>query len=143
MFRFFSFPVKKTPAERVRKWFRILWQQRALVLLCLSQILPEALRRDNVLYVLIFARVTHLGLAFTIGLTLIRLLVQGAKQGLDARSIILVIIGLAAGIGLCIATIFALDKTNLPKLLVYAAMLVSLVELGFVNFRRIRKEDIR
>lgn len=117
--------------------------QYALVLVCLSQILPEALRRDNVLYVLIFARVTHLGLAFTIGLTLIRLLVQGAKHGLDARSIILDIIGLAVGIGLCIATIFALDKTNLPKMLVYVVMVLSLVELGYVICRRIRLEDIR
>lgn len=117
--------------------------QYALVLLCLSQILPEALRRDNVLYVLIFARVTHLGLAFTIGLTLIRLLVQGGKQGLDAKSIVLDVIGLAAGIGLCIATIFALDKTNLPKLLVYAVMVLSLLELGFVTCRRIRLEDLR
>lgn len=117
--------------------------QYALVLLCLSQILPESLRRDNVLYVFIFARVTHLGLAFALGLTLIRLLVQGAKNGLDMKSIVLDSLGLAAGIGLCIATIFALDKTNLPKLLVYAVMVVSLLELGFVICRRIHKEDIR
>lgn len=117
--------------------------QYALVLLCLSQILPESLRRDDVLYVLIFARVTHLGLAFIIGLTLIRLLVQGAKQGLDAKSIVLDVVGLAVGIGLCIATIFALDKTNLPKLLVYAVMVLSLLELGYVICRRIRLEDMR
>lgn len=117
--------------------------QYALVLLCLSQILPEALRRDDVLYVLIFARVTHLGLAFTIGLALIRLLVQGGKQGLATKSIVLDVIGLAAGIGLCIATIFALDKTNLPKLLVYAVMVLSLVELGYVICRRIHLEDMR
>lgn len=117
--------------------------QYALVLLCLSQILPETLRWDNVLYVFIFARVTHLGFAFALGLTLIRLLVQGGKNGLDKKSIVLDAIGLAAGIGLCIATIFALDKTNLPKLLVYAVMVVSLLELGFVICRRIYKEDIR
>lgn len=117
--------------------------QYALVLLCLSQILPESLRRDNVLYVFIFARVTHLGLAFALGLTLIRLLVQGAKQGLDKKSIVWDSLGLAVGIGLCIATIFALDKTNLPKLLVYAVMVLSLVELGFVICRRIHLEDKR
>lgn len=117
--------------------------QYALTLWCLSQILPESLRCDEALYVFVFARVTHLGLAFTVGLTLIRLLIVGAKRGLDKKSILLDVLGLAVGIGLCIATIFALDKTNLPKLLVYAAMLVSLVELGFVNFRRIRKEDAR
>ena len=117
--------------------------QYALTLWCLSQILPESLRCDEALYVFVFARVTHLGLAFTVGLTLIRLLIVGAKRGLDQKSILLDVLGLAVGIGLCIATIFALDKTNLPKLLVYAAMLVSLVELGLVNFRRIHKEDIR
>lgn len=117
--------------------------QYALTLWCLCQIFPESLRCDNVLYVLVFARVTHLGLAVMLGLTLIRLLVQGAKHGLDKKSILLDVLGLVAGIGLCIATIFALDKTNLPKLLVYAAMLLSLVELGFVICRRIHKEDGR
>lgn len=117
--------------------------QYALVLLCLSQILPESLRRDDVLYVFIFARVTHLGLAFAIGLTLIRLLVQGARTGLDTKSIVVDAVGLAVGIGLCIAAIFALDKTNLPSLLVYAVMVLSLLELGYVVCRRIHKEDIR
>lgn len=117
--------------------------QYALTLWCLSQILPESLRCDEALYVFVFARVTHLGLAFTVGLTLIRQLVAAAKRGLDRKSITLDVIGLAAGIGLCIATIFALDKTNLPKPLVYAAMLVSLVELGYVICRRIHKEDVR
>ena len=115
----------------------------ALVLLCLSQILPETFRRDQVLYVFIFARVTHLGLAFGAGLPLICLLVQGAKKGLPAKTIVLEVLGLAAGIGLCIGTIFALDKTNLPKLLVYAVMVISLVEWGFVVCRRIAKEDAR
>lgn len=117
--------------------------QYALVLLCLSQILPESLRWDDVLYVFVFARVTHLGLAVLLGLTLIRLLVQGGRRGLSAGAIALEAAGFVAGIGLCIATIFALDKTNLPKLLVYAVMLLSLVELGFVICRRIRLEDLR
>ena len=37
--------------------------QYALVLWCLVQILPESLRCDEALYVFVFARVTHLGLA--------------------------------------------------------------------------------
>lgn len=117
--------------------------QYALVLLCLTQILPESLRCDDAIFVFIFARVTHLGLAVAVGLTLIRLLVQGAKQGLDKKSIVWELVGLAAGIGLCIATIFALDKTNLPKLLVYAVMILALAELGYVICRRIRREDLR
>ena len=116
--------------------------QYALVLWALTQIFPEALRCDNVLYVLVFARVTHLGLACTVGFALLRLLWQGAKHGLGKKEIALDVLGLAAGIGLCISMIFALDKTNWPKLAVYAGLLLALVELGFVVCRRIAKEDV-
>lgn len=132
-----------TPMLRKKSRLPGTLAQYVLTIWCLSQILPESLRCDEALYVFIFARVTHLGLAVTVGVTLIRLLVQGAKHGLDRKSILLDALGLAVGIGLCIATIFALDKTNLPKLLIYAAMLLSLGELGFVICRRIHKEDIR
>ena len=115
--------------------------QYALVLWALAQIFPEALRCDNVLYVLVFARVTHLGLACTVGFALLRLLWQGAKHGLGKKEIALDVLGLAAGIGLCIGMIFALDKTNWPKLAVYAGLLLALVELGFVVCRRFAKED--
>lgn len=117
--------------------------QYALTLLCLSQIFPEALRFDNVLYVFVFCRVTHLGMAVLLGLTLIRLLVQGGRKGLAAKEIVIDAAAFAAGIGLCIASIFALDKTNWPKLLVYAMLLLSLIGLGVVICRRIHKEDIR
>lgn len=116
--------------------------QYALVLWALVQIFPESLRCDNVLYVLVFARVTHLGLACTVGFALLRLLWQGAKHGLGKKEIALDVLGLAAGIGLCIGMIFALDKTNWPKLAVYAGLLLALVELGFVVCRRIAKEDV-
>ena len=116
--------------------------QHALVLWCLLQILPESLRLDDSLSVFVFARVTHLGLAVTLGVTLIRLLVAGGRQ-MSVKEIVLDVIGLALGLGLAIATIFALDKTNLPKLLVYAVMVLSFMELGFVICRRIHKEDVR
>lgn len=127
-------------SKRVRKPGTLC--QYALVLWALMQIFPEALRCDNVLYVFVFARVTHLGLACTVGFALIRLLKQGARRGLSKKEITLDVLGLAAGIGLCIGMIFALDKTNWPKLLVYAGLLLALVELGFVVCRRIRKEDL-
>ena len=114
--------------------------QYALVLWCLTQILPESLRCDEALYVFVFARVTHLGLAGTLGLTLIRLLIAGRKH-LTAKAVVLDIIGLAAGLGLAIGSIFALDKTNWPKPLVYLLMIVAIVELGLVICRRIRLED--
>lgn len=115
--------------------------QYAITLWCLTQILPESLRCDEALYVFVFARVTHLGLAFTLGLTLIRLLVAEGKRGLPRKDIALDAVGLATGIGICIATLFALDKTNLSKPLVYGVMLLALTELGFVILRRIRRAD--
>ena len=116
--------------------------QYALTLWCLAQILPESLRLDDSLSVFVFARVTHLGLAVTLGVTLLRLLIAGRKH-LSAREIALDVLGLAAGLGLAIGTIFALDKSNLPKLLVYAVMVLSFVLLGYVICRRIHKEDLR
>lgn len=114
--------------------------QYALVLWCLTQILPESLRCDEALFVLVFARVTHLGLAVTLGVTLLRLLVAGRSQ-LTAKAVVLDIIGLAAGLGLAIGSIFALDKTNWPKPLVYLLMIAAIVELGVIICRRIRMED--
>ena len=114
--------------------------QYALVLWCLTQILPESLRCDEALFVLVFARVTHLGLAVTVGVTLLRLLVAG-RSHLAAKAVVLDVIGLAAGLGLAIGSIFALDKTNWPKPLVYLLMIVAIVELGLVICRRIRLED--
>ena len=114
--------------------------QYALVLWCLTQILPESLRFDEALFVFVFARVTHLGLAVTLGLTLIRLLIAGHKH-LAAKAVALDVIGLAAGLGLAIGSIFALDKTNWPKPLVYLLMIAALIELGVVICRRIRLED--
>lgn len=114
--------------------------QYALVMWCLLQILPEALRCDEALFVFVFARVTHLGLAVTLGFTLIRLLVAGRRH-LSGKAIALDVLGLAAGLGLAIGSIFALDKTNWPKLLVYLLMIASLTLLGFVICRRIHKED--
>lgn len=116
--------------------------QYTLVLWCLLQILPESLRCDEALFIFVFARITHLGLAVTLGFTLIRLLIAGRKQ-LTAKAIALDVLGLAAGLGLAIGSIFALDKTNWPKPLVYLLMIAALVALGFVICRRIGKEDRR
>ncbi len=114
--------------------------QYLLALWCLVQILPESLRMDGALYVLVFARVTHLGLAVTLGLTLIRLLIVG-RRTIAPGQMLLDVLGLAAGIGVCVGSIFALDKTNWPKPLVYGLMILSLVELGVVICRRIRRQD--
>lgn len=114
--------------------------QYALALWCLAQILPESLRCDEALFVLIFARVTHLGLAVTLGLVLIRLLVA-YRSCLTGKAVAADAVGLAAGLGLAIGSIFALDKTNWPKPLVYLLMIAAILWLGAVICRRIRWVD--
>lgn len=115
----------------------------AATILAATQIIPESLRCDDVLYIFIFARVTHIGLAVMIFLALLLPLLKGLKGGLRIRAFWTELALMIVGIGLCIATIFALDKTNLPKLLVYAVMFFTLAGLAVLNFRRIHKEDCR
>ena len=115
----------------------------AATLLAATQIIPESLRCDDVLYIFIFARVTHIGLAAMLFICLLIPLLQGKKAGLGQKAFWAEIGLMLLGIILCIASIFALDKTNLPKLLVYAMLFATLVGLTILNFRRIHKEDLR
>lgn len=111
-------------------------------LLAATQILPEALRCDDVLYIFIFARVTHIGLALLLFLSLLIPLIKGKRRGLSGRAFGGELALMILGVGLCIGSIFALDKTNLPKLLVYAVLFLTLAGMAFLSCRRIRKEDI-
>lgn len=113
------------------------------LLLSVSQIIPECFRCDDVLYIFIFARVTHIGLAVMLFLSLFIPLLQARKKGLGMGAFWRELILMLLGIILCIGTIFALDKTNLPKLLIYGVMALTLAGLTFLTFRRIHKEDIR
>ena len=115
----------------------------AVTLFAATQIIPESLRCDDVLYIFIFARVTHIALAATLFIALLLPLLQGKKAGLGKKAFFGELGLMLLGIILCIGAIFALDKTNLPKLLVYAMLFLTLVGLTILNFRRIHKEDIR
>lgn len=115
-----------------------------LYTLCLFsalQVLPECLRCDDVLFVLIFARVTHIALACTLFFTQFAALLRGKKRGLATKTLALESGLMLIGIVLCIGTIFALDKTNIPDIYVYLVMIVSLCLMVFLTCRRIRKED--
>ena len=76
-------------------------------------------------------------------LSLLIPLVKGLKAGLGQKAFIAELALMLLGLILCVGTIFALDKTNLPKLLVYAVMFAVLAALTYLTGRRIHKEDMR
>lgn len=113
----------------------------ALALLCVSQIMPESLRHDDVLMMFIFARVSQMGYAVLLAGTLAAGLIRGGRRGLNGKTIALEIILLLLGVGVLIGAEFALDKTNWPDEAVYAGMIATLLALGFLVVRRLAKED--
>ena len=113
----------------------------ALAMLCVTQIVPESLRLDDVLFLFIFARVSQLGYAALMAGTLIAALIRGGRRGLSGKVIVLEIVLLLLGIGALVAGEFALDKTNISNLIIYCVMIAVLLALGFMILRRIRKED--
>lgn len=114
----------------------------ALFLFCAVQVLPHCLRCDDVLFVFIFARVNHIVWACILFFTHLFTLIKGKKRGLASKTIWLESLLMLLGEVVCIATIFALDKTNLPDLLVYFVMAVTLGLMAFLACRRIHKEDM-
>ena len=113
----------------------------ALFLFCTVQVLPQCLRCDDVLFVFIFARVNHIILAVTLFFVHLSTLLKGRKQSLPPKTLWLETGLMLLGEIVCIGTIFALDKTNLPDLLVYIVMVLTLVSMSFLACRRIHKED--
>lgn len=113
----------------------------ALFLFGAVQVLPQCLRCDNVLFVFIFARVNHIILALTLFFVHLTTLLKGKKHGLPGKTVALETLAMALGEILCIGTIFALDKTNLPDLLVYIVMVLTLAAMSVLACRRIHKED--
>ena len=116
----------------------------AALLLSVTQILPEAFRWDDVLYIFIFARVTHIGLAVMLFAVMLLSLLRGKKQGLGTGAFWRELALTLMGICLCILAIYALDKiTAWPAEYVYTGWTLVLLLLCFLGVRRIHKEDIR
>ncbi len=113
------------------------------ILLGASHIIPESFRSDGTLYIFTFARVTQIALAFMLCVPEIMLGVRAAKRGGVTRALILEWVLTALGVVLCIGGEFALDKSNLPKLLVYAVMFATLCGMVFLILRRLRKEALQ
>ena len=114
-----------------------------LALFCASQIMPQSLRSDDVLFIFIFARVTQIGyMALMIGAAAAAGARCVKRTGITTRLagewLLLVL-----GVFICIAAEFALDKTNLPDTLVYAVMIAALAGMAILICLRIKKEDVQ
>ncbi len=113
----------------------------AAVLTALTQILPESLRQDDALRVFVFARVNQLGYTVIWALCGIYLWRKGYNTG-NSRNTIAAEASLAfVGILLLIAAEFALDKMNWPKILIYAGMALTLIGIGIILIRALKRAD--
>lgn len=109
----------------------------ALTLFCASQIMPESLRHDDVLFIFIFARVTQIGYALMLAGALIAALIPAVKKGLPKKNALMAFLLLLLGAGVCIGAEFALDKTNLSHVLIYTVMIAALIFMAALILRAI------
>jgi prolipoprotein diacylglyceryltransferase len=113
-----------------------------LTLFCASQIMPQSLRSDDVLFIFIFARVTQIGYM----VLLISAAAVAGERAVKRMGVTNKLIGewllLLLGVFISIGAEFALDKTNLPDVLVYVVMVAALIGMAAVICLRIKKEDV-
>lgn len=112
-----------------------------LALFCASQIMPESLRHDDVLFIFIFARVTQIGYALMLAGALIAALIPAVKKGLPKKTAVMAFLLLLLGAGVCIGAEFALDKTNLSHILIYAVMIAALAFMAGLVLRAVFRKD--
>lgn len=105
-----------------------------VILLALSQIMLESLREDEFIR-FGFVRFNQLGAALLLGGVLALRLVREVRAGGWLRWQKVRIALFAAGIGLVIAIEFALDKSSINNVLLYAVMAATLVMMGFALLR--------
>ena len=112
-----------------------------LTLFCASQIMPESLRHDDVLFIFIFARVTQIGYALMLAGALIAALIPAVKKGLPKKTAVIEFLFLLLGAGICIGAEFALDKTNLSHILIYAVMIIALACMAGLVLHAVFRRD--
>ena len=110
----------------------------ALALFCASQIMPESLRHDDVLFIFIFARVTQIFYALMLAGALIAALWKRVPPKKAALEFLLLLLGA----GVCIGAEFALDKTNLSHGLIYAVMIVTLAGMAALILRAVFRKKV-
>ncbi len=112
-----------------------------LVFFTLSQILPESWRRDDVLFIIIFARVTQVGYAALFTGAAAYVGVLAVRRNGMSKTLLSEWALTALGVLVCVGCEFALDKTNLPNLLVYLVMAFSLLGMSLMTGRRMMKTE--
>lgn len=113
----------------------------ALLLVSASQLLPESLRRDDVLRIFIFARITQMGFAVLFFLSAVLGWVRSKKQGLPGKRIALECALVLVSMVLLIGGEFALDKTQWPDGLIYLVMLAIILFMTVLAVRRLHRGD--
>ncbi len=113
-----------------------------LVFFSLSQILPESWRRDDVLFIFIFARVTQVGYAALFMGAVACLGVLAVRRDGFSCTLLCEWFLTVFGVLVCVGCEFALDKTNLPDLLVYLVMALTLSGLALITGRRMMKTEV-
>lgn len=108
----------------------------ALALIAGLQIVPETLRQDDVLWILIFAPLTQIGYA-----VLLFGVLAAALRGFPRKTAFLELGLLLAGIALLIGAEFALDKSDWPHSLIYTAMIAVSAAILWMTVRRILLRD--
>lgn len=113
------------------------------ILYCSSQILLESLRRDQYLRWL-FVRVSQLTAALVLGgmmfWALYRWVKAPAGQRMPKKRLIVNWVAFLAGVGICIAMEFAVDKAAfMPDWLCYTIMLACCVMFGCTSYQLLTK----
>ncbi|HPJ01870.1 MAG TPA: prolipoprotein diacylglyceryl transferase [Candidatus Limiplasma sp.] len=114
----------------------------ALALLSASQIIPQSLRQDGVLMIFIFAKVNQIGYMVFLCGPLLYAGTAALRRGAAKKAILTEWTLMIAGVLLAIGCEYALDKINLPDLLIYAVMALAIAGMGALAVHRIHREDI-
>ena len=115
----------------------------AMALFAPSQMFFELFRQDDVLYIFVFASISLLCLVTCMVLSQFALLHRAYKETLPKGTALREAGLMLLGVIVCVGGIFALDKTNLPDVMVYAVIILALVLMSFLFCRRIAMEDKR
>lgn len=111
-----------------------------LLLFVLSQVFCESLRAESLKWG--FVRVQQLSCVAIALVILLKYGIQIVKNGGGMGKVLWQTGIFLIGIGICVGVEFALDKTNIPKPVSYAAMILALMAMGAVTLVQMRRAAI-
>lgn len=116
---------KRRPLDAASAW---------LLGLGLTQVLLESLRSDDLLR-LGLVKVSQLAAMACVLAVAVRRMILARRAGCTGRTLSVYGAGLVAGVGVCTAVEFALDKTTVPNSALYAVMALSLTGMAMLTVR--------